>query len=258
MGNLKRILGMTTAKALVLTLSLTFLSTAQAASISYGNFGPVPPGITFLDVTESSGTDAVPLYGPPSPFATGLDFNPSNFVAFASGGASDVTDGQLNFTLAATSDFGITDISLFEAGDYTLAGLGGPPTQVFAGAILRATVTEINGLVVAPIVLAPANASAGFNLPPTQIVQPWGLGVSLNVAGQLGVDQRATKVDVVIDNQLLATSELSSISYIAKKEFLFRVNSNATDLAAPEPATWVLATISFGALLLVAKRRKTT
>src|SRR5690242_20438421 len=74
-------------------------SVANAASISYGNFA-APPATMFLNVTESSGTDAVPLYGPPAPFATGLDFDPQ-MVAFYAGGAADVTDGQLNFTIMA-------------------------------------------------------------------------------------------------------------------------------------------------------------
>src|SRR5262245_38339561 len=67
---------------------------ASGATINYGNFGPVPPGVTFLSVEESSGTDPVPLYGPPTPFATGLDFNPTNYVATSSGGGADLTDGQ--------------------------------------------------------------------------------------------------------------------------------------------------------------------
>ena len=54
-----------------------FSTVASAASISYGNFGPVPPATSFLDVEESSGTDTVPLYGPPTPFTTGLDFDPA-------------------------------------------------------------------------------------------------------------------------------------------------------------------------------------
>src|SRR5438270_709188 len=70
---------------------------AHAATINYGDF-PVPPaGITFQQVTESSGTDPVPLYGPPTPFVVGLDFDPTSFVSSSTNGAADITDGQLNF-----------------------------------------------------------------------------------------------------------------------------------------------------------------
>src|SRR5215213_11044438 len=91
-----------TARAAVLSLALTLISiSAQAATINYGNFGPVPPGVSFISVAESSGTDAVPLYGPPTSFSVGLDFDPANFVASATNGAADITDGQLNFTISA-------------------------------------------------------------------------------------------------------------------------------------------------------------
>src|SRR5687767_14410645 len=84
--------------ALALVLVLTASTLCSAATISYGNFGPVN-GVMFNDVKESSGTDDVPLYGPPDVFPTGMDFDPTSFVATANGGDEDITDGQLNFTV---------------------------------------------------------------------------------------------------------------------------------------------------------------
>src|SRR5688572_9139741 len=77
------------------------LSTAvQAASINYGDFNSNPPGVMFLDVTESSGTDAVPLFGPPTFVGQELGFSPTPaFAANAAGGTTDLTDGQLNYTI---------------------------------------------------------------------------------------------------------------------------------------------------------------
>ncbi len=244
-SNLLRVL----TRPLALSVLLLLLSTsAQAASIFYGNFGPVPPGFTFTDVTESSGTDPVPLYGPPSPFAIGLDFNPASFVATAAGGSADLTDGQLNFTVVAGPGQSIAGINLFEAGDYTLAGIGTPATQVSAGAILRAAVTQINGVSVAPINLIPVNASVGFNLVANPgVVQPWSLGLGLNVAGQLGPGQNATKVDVVINNQMLAFSEAASLAFIAKKDFIIDI------VPVPEPTTWLLGVSGFAAVLGVSR-----
>src|SRR5262245_9917204 len=72
------------------------------ASINYGNFGPVPPGISFIGVTEDSLTDAPPLYGAPSSYPIGLDFDPLGFVAFKSGAGSDTTNGELKFTLTSS------------------------------------------------------------------------------------------------------------------------------------------------------------
>src|SRR5262245_35645924 len=177
--------------AIVLTVVALLSRLASGATISYGNFGPVPPGVSFLSVEESSGTDPVPLYGPPTPFVTGLDFNPTNYVATSSGGGADLTDGQLNYTVM--SNLPITDLSLFERGDYTLAGTGTATTEVQAGAVLLATVRAINGVNVPPINLPPVNAAVGFNLAANAgVAQPWSLGLSLNVAAAA---PGATKID---------------------------------------------------------------
>jgi len=222
--------------------AIALISTvAQAATINYGNFGPVG-GVTFLSVEESSGTDAIPLYGPPSAFPIGLDFNPTNFVASSSGGGADLTDGQLNYTVS--SALPITSLSLFERGDYTLVGSGTAATQVGAGAVMFATVTAINGLPVAPINLAPVNASVGFDLQANPgIVQPWSLGLNLNV----GVPG-ATRIDVVINNALTAVSQPSSIAFIAKKDFVVGTT------VVPEPSVVALAGIALCGLVAARKR----
>jgi len=229
------------------------VQSARAASINYGNFGPIPPsGVSFLNVTESSGTDPVPLYGPPTPFNLGLDFNPQSFVSTASGGASDITDGQLNFTAAGDitppTGSAISMISLFESGDYSLVGTGTTATQALAGVIIRATVTQIDGVNVAPINLAPSNASVGFNLVANPgIVQPWSLGTTININGQLaGMGKEftlgATRVDVAINNTLITTSQPASLSFISKKEFQLNLTP-VVGTIAPEPATGAIVLI---------------
>src|SRR4051794_29465630 len=107
--------------ALALMIAVSVARSAAAASISYGDF-PVPPsGITFQNVIESSGTDPVPLYGPPHTFQVGLDFDPTSFVASGVNGAADITDGQLNFTVKGlvvpSGGAGINSLSVLEGGD---------------------------------------------------------------------------------------------------------------------------------------------
>ncbi len=224
----------------------TFDARCDAATISYGNFGPVSPGVSFIDVTESSGTDPVPLYGPPSLFVTGLDFNPTSFVSTSSNGSTDITDGQLNYTVMGSGSganaVGISSIIVSESGDYTLAGAGTNVTQVLAGAIVQATVRQINGVDVAPFNLTPVNASFGDSLPPQEVVHPWSLGLTMNVAAQMASlgyspSQKATKIDVAIDNQLLSFSETGTTAFIAKKDFRVKIE---TDGVIPEPATLLL------------------
>jgi len=223
------------------------VSTCPAATIVYADLGPVPPGISFTDIMESSITDPVPLYGQPDAFSIGLDFDPTSFAASANGGTSDITDGQLNFTVMG---IGINSISMFESGDYTLAGVGTAATQAIAGAIMQATVTQINGINVAPINLIPVNGSVAFNLVANPgVVQPWSLGLMIDVAGQLGANQHATKVEVVIDNQLLAFSETGSVAFIAKKDFRVDVE------VIPEPASRLLLLCGYLAWGSMARRR---
>src|SRR5450432_337226 len=116
------------AKLSAVAAMLLFSTLRASTIINYGNFNIPSTGVSFTGVSESSGTDAVPLYGPPHTFVTGLDFDPAGFVASASGGASDITDGQLNFGMLGQvfqpgiSGVGINMLSVSESGDYTLAG----------------------------------------------------------------------------------------------------------------------------------------
>jgi hypothetical protein len=239
------------AASLLLSLIVVTLAIAcsaditRASSILYGNF-PVPgSGITFNGVTESSGTDAVPLYGPPHTFHVGLDFDPTSFVATASGGGADITDGQLNFSVLSAPGIGIDSLSLSERGDYTLAGSGTVASQTIAGAILTAKIVDVDGVPLGTPLVLNNTASVGFNLVANAgIVQPWALGLNSLVSSFLTAHAipykiGATRIDVTVNNQLLAFSEPGTIAFIAKKDFVIGVTPHV-----PEPSTLALASLA--------------
>jgi hypothetical protein len=140
-----------------------------------------------------------------------------------------------------TSQVAINAFSLFESGDYTLAGVGTSATQALAGAIINVVVTQIDGVNIAPISLGSVNGSVAFNLAANPgVVQPWSLGLTFDVDAAL-TNQNiphslgATKLEVAIDNQLLTFSQTSSLAFISKKDFRIDV-----DEVIPEPTTLVM------------------
>jgi hypothetical protein len=250
-----------TAVAAVFALSLSPL--VEGASINYGNFGPVAPGISYLNVIESSGTDGVPLYGAPSPFVTGLDFNPASFAASATLGSADITDGQLNFTIHGQDGNGdnvaISSVTLSESGSYNLVGVGTAATQLSVGAIMNIKVTEIDGMVISPITLI-GNASLSRNLvTDAGVAQPWNLSVLIDVDAQLTALNvpfvtGATRAEVVINNSLVAISELASTASVTKTDFVISIVP--TPEIIPEPSTMALAGLALCGAGLIRGRQQ--
>ena len=251
------------ATAVAVVCALCSTSLAQAASINYGSFGPVAPGISFLNVIESSGTDGVPLYDVPTPFATGLDFNPTNFVSASAAGSADITDGQLNFTIHGLdgngNDVAISSINLSEGGLFNLVGVGTAATQIAVGAIMNLKVTEIDGIAVAPITMI-GNASLAKNLVADPgLVQPWNLNVLIDVDAQLttlGVPFviGATRAEVVINNSLVSISEPVTNASVLKSDFVISIVP--TPEVVPEPSTLALAGLAMCGLGLVRGRKQ--
>lgn len=254
--------------AVAAVAACSILGTAvQAASMPHGTFGPVAPGISFLNVTESTGTmDPLPLYGVPSPFATGLDFTPTaNFKATASGGGGDITDGQLNFTILGQDGNGnnvaISSINLSESGIYDLTGVGTAATQIAVGAILNLTITEIDGIAVAPILLQ-KNASLAKNLvatPGDEVDVDWSLNILIDVQAELMAlnvpfTVGATKANVVLNNTLTAISEAGSTAEVVKTDFVISIVPDPE--IVPEPSTLALAGLGLCCLALRRARQE--
>jgi hypothetical protein len=153
---------------------------------------------------------------------------------------------------------GISSITLSEGGDYTLVGVGTAATQAFAGAIISAKVVQIDGLPVTPISFN-SNASVNFNLIANSgVVQPWSLSSTLDINAaltSLAVPYKtgATKIEVAINNSLIAISEPTSVAFIAKKDFVVGIIPRPGG-EIPEPNTLVLIGVAAALMGCSAKR----
>lgn len=235
-------------------------SVANAASIHYGDFGPdFPPGaVMYTDVTESSATDAVPLFGVPDLTGDKLDFDPMGFAAAAADLPSDITDGQLNFGLATLEGAGVLSLLVEESGDFTLYGTGTASTSVAAGISITVEILEVDHTALAEPISVFATSSIVRDLPSDGpvILAPWDTTVFVDfgpalTAAKIDYEVGVTKAEVVIDNQLLAISEPQSIASIAKKDFSIMPGVEGDPV--PEPTA--LGLLLLGSLVFVQRRR---
>ena len=244
---------LTVAAAALLVSFLT--SPTVAALFVYGDF--LGTSVTYVGVQENSVTDPGPLFGAPTISGNQLDFNPSGFAATATGpGGIDITDGQLNFTIWAHNESFIDNFMLSESGDYTLFGGGTIATAVSVSTPTEIEITEVDGVALVPAIEISTNMVFTPLDGNYDLINDGGIGVAWS--GELMVDVTqalidegiefdfgATKLNVVLDNVLVAASESGTTATIAKKDFDgFTVTTNI-----PEPSTFVLAGMALIALL---------
>lgn len=230
-------------------------STANGLAINYGDF--VGNTVSFLDVTEDSGTDPTPLYGSPTISGDTLDFNPVSFNSFASGaGGVDITDGTMTMMLTSLAGNFIEGIQFDEAGDFTLVGFGGTGTFASVTANFFVDIEQVDGVAINPLNLTAAmvfTPSAGdWDLlndgPGPSVNGPWA-GLLMMDIEQALIDNSipfvngATKISVTLDNTLITLSENGTSSFIAKKDF-----GGIGITVVPEPASLALLTLSMGCL----------
>ena len=247
---------------LVLALFATvmpFGPASHAAIITYAP--PALPGtnLSYIAVSESSGTDPVPLYGAPTVSGNNLVFSNMNFTASSVNGApTDFTDGQVNITMLANPGSFIQSIQWNENGDYNVTPFPNVSSinsaKVFSQA-LQITVLAINGVPLAtPLV---DNTSVTMALSPnggtyTTGITPntgsWQAAALANLATLFG-SNKITEVAISYDNQLAAASQVGGIASISKKGVTIDPN-----VITPEPASLSIAGVV--ALGLLSSRRR--
>jgi len=216
---------------------------AGAASINHGTFNGTT--IAFQNVTESSITDGLPLFGAPTVAGDGLAFTPSaGFQSSAAGGA-DTTSATLSITLQAAPGQFLQNIVIAESGSFAFAtdALTAGTGQVSISGLL--TVTDLsNGTGVRTAVLL-VNASGALSYPgvPNAVDGTWTASASIDLSG-LGI----TRARVQLNNNLQSLSSNAAVSATVRKDLVTITNT-------PEPGTAALLAAGLAGLGLAGRRR---
>jgi hypothetical protein len=235
-----------------------FGNTSFGNPINHGTF--VGSSVTYVDVTEASATDPVPLFGEPSVFGNSLDFNPILFNALSQfGSAPDLTDGQLKFMVVAHAGKTIKNFSLNESGVTTVVGAGTDMTKTDVSAAGALNILEVDGVgtFVPPV---PINLIFSHRPDGTWELVTDGEALTLPWSGSQFIDLEqvlitnnipftsgVTKISVDLDNALLARSEAGTIAFIDKKDF----GGLSITVNIPEPASALLAILGLAGLVLL-------
>lgn len=215
---------------------------AAAAEINYGDFPGVGAGeVDFLQVTEASETDPVPLFGAPTRLGNRLSFVPPQFASFAQNGDSDETTGTLTMTIQAAPDYWIQQIVITEVGDYTITGAG-------ATANVEGTVRVVD---LSPAANPDMEGAIEF-VPAPPYDEP---GQSVQFDGWLDFDlaeMEITRIWFELENVLETTSTSDASALIQKKAI-----ASAPEIfveVIPEPVT--VGLLLLGAAGIIARRRR--
>lgn len=247
-------------RCLAVAFSAQFLlaSAASAASINYGDFSDIPPGaVMYTDVTESSSTDAVPLYGAPEVSGNTMDFDPT-FASNSFDGSpgADTTDGQLNFDFMTVPGAGIDSFTIKESGSVTLFGAGTAATGAGAGILAEITITEADGVTLPTPLKIVGSVFKSWTLDTSPGTSPWSNELTVSFGSDLFAlgYEYATKGEVVIDDTLVTTSESNpnTTAFIDKKDFVVIPGGDLNTI--PEPASAAL--IGLGLVAAGALRRR--
>lgn len=252
----------TFAGAVAIALSVPVNDASAIPAINYGDFDGNT--VIFQSIIEDSATDPSPLYGAPSLVGDTLDFNPTSFGSFSTGGAADITDGVLHGRITAKPGFHIESLSFSEFGDYTLVGpQGTSSTSASIGQTFFVKVVEVDGIALGSdaftlVGQVSFTSDGDFFLPDDAgTAVPWLGSGNIDIAAGLAAQKaqfpgvygdRVTGIEFSASNTLATTSEIGTAAFIQKQDVTLAV------VTVPEPAALSLLSIGVGTMMLRRRR----
>lgn len=252
------------------TLALLAVVVAPAVSSAaiFNYTDQISPKIKYINISENTHSDPLPLFGAPTLAGDTLDFSPNNFFASSQLAVPpfDMTDGLLKFRGMSQPGFGIENIKFAEGGALSVVGgAATDATMVDVSAVGFVDILEVDGVSVnkisIPINLTFSFGSNGGNDNGTwrRVSEGFANGVPWTGSQFIDLNQEltnrgisytrgATLIDVVLDNSLYAQSEAVGGAYIDKKDF-FTVTTNI-----PEPTSCLLAIVGLMGVALASRR----
>jgi len=227
--------------ALLSFVSILGLLTVPAWGATAGY--PDMPGssegdVDFIDISETSNTDPLPLFGEPTRIGNQLFFFPTSFVSTSTDGnlgMTDETSSTLSVTIVAGEGYYIQSITFSELGDYILTGIG-----------TDATFASVTGTMTAN----PGNLVANLDIVPAPPYYSPGSGAyqGYAVIDLSGMD--LTQVELTVGNILQTGSEPHTTASIQKNI----ISAPTIDVKViPEPGCLFL--LALGGAALIRRRR---
>ena len=228
----------------------------NANTVSYGDL--IGTKTEFLGVQESSGTDTAPLFGTPKLSGNSLIFSHMTFSSYATNGASDTTDGQLDATIQSVGNPGyyIDKLTLQEVVDTTLTGTGTSATYSSVGTSVFLQILQVDNVDLSVPEWIDLNMTMSESGQWTLANGPlnahsWNGALTVDLSTILagdGIPGHATQVAFEMDNSLATASEANTTAYIAKKA----EGLSVTPIILPEPSALSLLVLS-GVLLMAGR-----
>jgi hypothetical protein len=214
---------------LLVTFGLMAVQSTQATTL-YGNF--VGNTVTYLDVKESSITDPVALFGPPSLDGDNLVFSPTQFSAVSTDAVAAQTVGLLMADIVAQDGHTIDLVMIRELFSFEMTANTNSAVSI-AGLLVLVDLTPGHG---AATYYAPLTVVGNPAPPYTGIASgtDWVAEAVLDLSG-LGITHAA----ITFNDILQAVSVEGGTSWIEK---------TSIELIIPEPSSLLLAAAGLVAL----------